>query len=83
MTRRCDARVVSGRRGPDASGDGRNVYLLFPTGVSDQLVVDLNLRRNGEDSRAGGAHMNSADDKEHSLDNVLYRWPNRERTTPK
>ena len=71
-TPRCNARVVSGRRGPDASGDGRNVYLLLsPTVVSDQLVVDLYLRGNGEDGRARGAHLNSADDKESSLDDVL------------
>ena len=71
-TPRCNARVVSGRRGPDPSADGRNVYiLLFPTVASDQVAVDLYLRGIVEDGRAGGAHLNSAEDIEHSLDDVL------------
>ena len=71
-TLRCDARVVSEKRGPETNGDGRNVYLLLlPKVVSDQLVVYLYLRGNGEDGRARGAHLISAEDKESSLEGVL------------
>lgn len=68
----CDARVVVGKRGLDADGDGRNVdLLLFPKVVPDQVVVDLYLRGRRETARAGGAHLNSSKDNEQSIDSLL------------
>ena len=67
-----NARVVSGKRGLGSGGDGREAHLLlFPKDVPDQLVVDLYLSGHGGTGSVGGVHLNSAEDKEQPLDNVL------------
>ncbi|CAN0560491.1 unnamed protein product, partial [Laminaria digitata] len=60
-----NARVVSGKRGLDSGGDGREAHLLlFPKDVPDQLVVvDLYLSGHGGTGSVGGVHLNSAEDK--------------------
>lgn len=62
----CDARVVDGKGGPDAVGDGRMGYLLlFPLVVPDMLVIDLYLRGRGlNHTKTRGVRLNSAGDKE-------------------
>ena len=60
-----EARVVGGRGGLDSAGDGRRAHLLlFSLVVPDQLVVDLYLSVHGENSRANGVHLKSAEGKE-------------------
>lgn len=67
---------MSGKRKTNASGDDRNVcLLLFHTVVSGVLAIGLCLRDNGENDRAGGIRLHSAEDNERSLDDMIKAMP--------